>query len=111
MIVSNLPDDVEERAVRVSALFFFMLRFSILPPLSLFFCIATDSPFLPPPTSSLRPFASQDLFLQTVGPVSSATLAYNSKGKSTGVATVIFRNKGDAQKAFDMYNNRMIDQS
>ena len=35
----------------------------------------------------------------TVGPVKSVQLNYTSTGKSTGVATVLFRNKGDGNKA------------
>lgn len=35
----------------------------------------------------------------TVGPTKTVTMAYNSSGKSTGTSTIIFRNKGDAQKA------------
>jgi len=35
----------------------------------------------------------------TVGPVKSVQMSYNAQGKTTGVATVLFRNKGDAHKA------------
>ncbi|KAI5450472.1 RNA-binding RNA annealing protein [Naganishia albida] len=68
IIISNLPMDVDEAAVR-------------------------------------------ELFHKTCGPVKSCSLAYDSKGKSKGVADVVFVRRGDAQKAFDQYNNRMIDQS
>ncbi|KAJ9092040.1 hypothetical protein QFC21_007020 [Naganishia friedmannii] len=68
IIISNLPTDVDEAAVR-------------------------------------------ELFHKTCGPVKSCSLAYDSKGKSKGVADVVFQRRGDAQKAFDQYNNRMIDQS
>ena len=37
----------------------------------------------------------------TVGQVKVVELAYDSKGKSKGIATVIFRQKGSAQKAFE----------
>lgn len=66
----------------------------------------------------------------TVGQVKVVELAYDNKGKSKGIATVIFRQKGSAQKAFEQCesraqrgasgiplilscedNNRMIDQS
>jgi len=35
----------------------------------------------------------------TVGPVKFVQLTYNSTGKSTGVATVLFKTKGDGNKA------------
>ena len=35
----------------------------------------------------------------TVGPVKSVQMTYTSTGKSTGSATVLFKNKGDANKA------------
>ncbi|ORY82394.1 hypothetical protein BCR35DRAFT_265499 [Leucosporidium creatinivorum] len=68
VIVSNLPDDVNEAQVR-------------------------------------------ELFTTTVGPTSSVFLAYNSKQKSTGVATVTFRKAADATKAYREYNGRLIDGS
>lgn len=43
--------------------------------------------------------AIRDLMQSTVGPTKSVLMAYTATGKSTGVSTVIFRNKGDAQKA------------
>lgn len=36
----------------------------------------------------------------TIGPVKSVQMTYNSSGKSIGSATVLFRNKGDANKAY-----------
>ncbi|RXK41102.1 hypothetical protein M231_01505 [Tremella mesenterica] len=66
IIISNLPGDVNEAAVR-------------------------------------------DLMQSTVGPVKSVQLHYTSAGKSTGVATVLFRNKGDGNKAHAAYHNRMVD--
>ncbi|WOO77030.1 mRNA export protein mlo3 [Vanrija pseudolonga] len=53
--------------------------------------------------------AVRDLLQSTVGPVRSVHLSYNSSGKSNGVATILFKNKGDANKAHATYNNRMID--
>lgn len=53
--------------------------------------------------------AVRDLMQSTVGPVRSVHLSYTSTGKSTGVATVMFKNKGDANKAHSTYHNRMID--
>ena len=53
-------------------------------------------------TLSRRPMAdmdSQDLMQSTVGPVKSVQMSFNATGKSTGQATVLFRNKGDANKA------------
>ena len=35
----------------------------------------------------------------TIGPVKSVQMTFNAKGKSTGSATVLFRNRGDANKA------------
>ncbi|KAH8090513.1 hypothetical protein HD553DRAFT_302602 [Filobasidium floriforme] len=52
----------------------------------------------------------RELMTTTVGQVKVVELAYDNKGKSKGIATVIFRQKGSAQKAFEQYNNRMIDQ-
>jgi len=49
------------------------------------------------------------LFATTVGATKSCNLQYNAAGKSTGTATVVFARIGDAQKAFDTYNNRLID--
>ncbi|KIM27996.1 hypothetical protein M408DRAFT_37398, partial [Serendipita vermifera MAFF 305830] len=53
----------------------------------------------------------KDLFATTVGPTKTCNLQYNAAGKSTGTATVVFSKTGDAQKAFDTYNNRLIDGS
>lgn len=43
----------------------------------------------------------QELMTTTVGQVKVVELAYDNKGKSKGIATVIFRQKGSAQKAFE----------
>ncbi|WVR00061.1 hypothetical protein IAU59_007203 [Kwoniella sp. CBS 9459] len=53
--------------------------------------------------------AVRDLMQSTVGPVRTVQMAYNSAGKSTGVATVVFKTRGDANKAHATYHNRMID--
>lgn len=53
----------------------------------------------------------QELFQSTVGPLSSVQLNFDSQGRSKGSATVIFQKKGDANKAFTQYNNRLIDGS
>jgi THO complex subunit 4 len=47
----------------------------------------------------------------TVGPFRSASLSFNSKGQSTGVATVQFQKAADATKAYNKYNGRLIDGS
>ena len=61
-----------------------------------------DSPPSPSP---------QELFTSTVGPLRSASLAYDSKGKSKGVATIEFHKAQDASKAYDQYNKRLVDGS
>lgn len=55
--------------------------------------------------------AAQELFNETIGPIKSAALAYNSHGKSTGTATIEFRDPKNATKAYQQYNGRMIDGS
>ncbi|KAG8936976.1 hypothetical protein FRC03_001019 [Tulasnella sp. 419] len=50
-----------------------------------------------------------ELFSTTVGPVSETTLNYDSNGRSKGSATVTFARPGDATKAYNQYNNRLID--
>ncbi|CAE6389831.1 unnamed protein product [Rhizoctonia solani] len=51
----------------------------------------------------------KELFQSTVGALSSVQLNFDSQGRSKGTATVIFQKKGDANKAFSQYNNRLID--
>jgi hypothetical protein len=41
----------------------------------------------------------KDLMQSTVGPVKFVQLSFNQHGKSTGVATVVFKNRGDGNKA------------
>ncbi|KAF8802260.1 hypothetical protein BYT27DRAFT_7112977 [Phlegmacium glaucopus] len=53
----------------------------------------------------------KELFNQTVGPLKDITLHYDATGRSKGVATVTFQRKGDGTKAFQQYNNRLIDGS
>lgn len=43
--------------------------------------------------------AVRDLMQSTVGPVRTVQMSYTAAGKSTGTATVLFKNKGDANKA------------
>lgn len=54
---------------------------------------------------------SQELFSTTVGPLREVNLSYDSNGKSKGVAQVLFQRNGDGNKAFQQYNNRLIDGS
>ncbi|KAI0763173.1 hypothetical protein BC629DRAFT_1544227 [Irpex lacteus] len=51
----------------------------------------------------------RELFTQTVGPLRDVTLHFDSKGVSKGVAWVQFSRKGDGNKAYTQYNNRLID--
>ena len=53
----------------------------------------------------------QELFHSTVGPLREVTLHYDSAGRSKGVAAVQFQRKGDGTKAYQQYNNRLIDGS
>ena len=53
----------------------------------------------------------QELFHTTVGPLREVTLHYDASGRSKGVATVVFSKKGDGNRAFAQYNNRLIDGS
>lgn len=87
IIVSGLPLDVNEAQVKVNSR---LECFSVNGELTSFF---------------------QDLFASTIGPVREVTLTYNAHGKSKGVATVLFSRKGDGNKAYKEYNNRLIDGS
>ncbi|KAJ7691772.1 hypothetical protein B0H17DRAFT_1062622 [Mycena rosella] len=51
----------------------------------------------------------KELFHTTVGPLREVTLHYDATGRSKGVATVLFSKKGDGNRAFQQYNNRLID--
>ncbi|KAF8888552.1 hypothetical protein BD779DRAFT_1523636 [Infundibulicybe gibba] len=51
----------------------------------------------------------KELFRTTVGPLREVTLHYDSAGRSKGVAAVHFQHKGDGTKAYQQYNNRLID--
>ncbi|KAK1231344.1 RNA-binding RNA annealing protein [Marasmius sp. AFHP31] len=53
----------------------------------------------------------KELFHTTVGPLKDVTLHYDSAGRSKGVAAVHFQRKGDGTKAYQQYNNRLIDGS
>ncbi|KAI0064280.1 hypothetical protein BV25DRAFT_1990040 [Artomyces pyxidatus] len=51
----------------------------------------------------------KDLFATTVGPLREVNLHYDSAGRSKGVASVSFQKRGDGTKAYQQYNNRLID--
>ncbi|KAI6029583.1 hypothetical protein BKA83DRAFT_4220673 [Pisolithus microcarpus] len=51
----------------------------------------------------------KELFHSTIGPLREVTLHYDSTGRSKGVAAVHFQRKGDGTKAYQQYNNRLID--
>ncbi|KAI0262525.1 hypothetical protein BC834DRAFT_378923 [Gloeopeniophorella convolvens] len=53
----------------------------------------------------------KELFQTTVGPLREVNLHYDANGRSKGVASVIFQKKGDGNKAYQQYNNRLIDGS
>jgi len=53
----------------------------------------------------------KELFQTTVGPLREVNLHYDSNGHSKGVASVTFQKKGDGNKAYQQYNNRLIDGS
>ncbi len=53
----------------------------------------------------------QELFASTVGPTKEVNLSYDASARSKGVAAVTFSKKGDANKAFQQYHNRLIDGS
>ncbi|KAF8137412.1 hypothetical protein EV363DRAFT_1428311 [Boletus edulis] len=51
----------------------------------------------------------KELFHSTVGSLRDVTLHYDSAGRSKGIAAVHFQRKGDGTKAYQQYNNRLID--
>ncbi|KZT23605.1 hypothetical protein NEOLEDRAFT_1069231 [Neolentinus lepideus HHB14362 ss-1] len=53
----------------------------------------------------------KELFHSTVGPLRTVQLNYDASGRSKGIATVHFQRQGDGTKAFQQYNNRLIDGS
>ena len=85
IIVSNLPTDVNEVQVKVSGVF-----------QNVWACFS---------------LVIQELFHTTVGPLREVTLHYDSQGRSKGVAAVHFQRRGDGTKAYQQYNNRLIDGS
>lgn len=53
----------------------------------------------------------QDLFATSVGPLRRVTMSYKANGQSTGQCTVEFQRAADGDKAYQQYNNRLIDGS
>jgi len=51
----------------------------------------------------------KELFHSTIGPLKDVTLHYDPTGRSKGVANIVFTRKGDGSKAYQQYNNRLID--
>jgi len=51
----------------------------------------------------------KELFHSTVGHLRSVNLHYDQNGRSKGVAEVHFQRKGDGNRAYQQYNNRLID--
>ncbi|KAH8918808.1 hypothetical protein BT69DRAFT_546089 [Atractiella rhizophila] len=52
-----------------------------------------------------------ELFRETVGPVVSLILSFDDKGRSRGIAEVEFKSSETAQKAYQQFNGRLIDNS
>jgi len=86
IIISNLPADVSEGQIKVglfnSELIMRLIRHN-----------------------------TQELFTSTVGPTKEVNLSHDASGRSKGVAAVTFSKKGDANKAYSQYHNRLIDGS
>ncbi|KAF9788635.1 hypothetical protein BJ322DRAFT_1099100 [Thelephora terrestris] len=51
----------------------------------------------------------KELFHSTIGPLKDVALHYDPSGRSKGVANILFQRKGDGTKAYQQYNNRLID--
>lgn len=51
----------------------------------------------------------RELFTSSLGPVKKVAMNYRQNGVSTGTCTVIFARAEDGQKAYEQYNNRLID--
>ncbi|KIJ61518.1 hypothetical protein HYDPIDRAFT_96165 [Hydnomerulius pinastri MD-312] len=51
----------------------------------------------------------KELFHSTVGPLREVMLHHDSAGRSKGIAAIHFQRKGDGTKAYQQYNNRLID--
>ncbi|TRM63628.1 hypothetical protein BD626DRAFT_494900 [Schizophyllum amplum] len=53
--------------------------------------------------------AVKELFASTVGPLRTVMIHYDAGGRSKGIAVVNFQRAGDGNKAYQQYNNRLID--
>ncbi|WFD29901.1 RNA-binding RNA annealing protein [Malassezia sp. CBS 17886] len=51
----------------------------------------------------------KELFATTIGPLRRVAMSYRANGQSTGIVTVEFQRKEDANRAYAQYNSRMID--
>ncbi|EPX73994.1 RNA binding protein Mlo3 [Schizosaccharomyces octosporus yFS286] len=51
----------------------------------------------------------RELFVKSIGPCKRVSLAYGPNGRSKGIATVIFSRQGDATRAYEQYEGRMVD--
>ena len=51
----------------------------------------------------------RELLSSSVGPLRKIVMSYKQSGQSTGVCTVEFQRRDDANKAYQQYNNRLID--
>ena len=81
-------------------------------------CLAAVRSDSPPPLLIIHSFihydfrltrVAKDLFNVQIGKVSRVSLAYGPNGTSKGVATIQFAQKGDAKKAYDRYDGKLID--
>ncbi|GAO51597.1 hypothetical protein G7K_5696-t3 [Saitoella complicata NRRL Y-17804] len=51
----------------------------------------------------------KDLLLKEIGPVKKCQLMFGPNGQSRGTCAVTFSRKGDAQRAYEKYNGRLVD--
>ncbi|EPY52952.1 RNA binding protein Mlo3 [Schizosaccharomyces cryophilus OY26] len=51
----------------------------------------------------------RELFVKSIGPCKRVSLAYGPNGRSKGIATVIFSRPGDATRAYEQYEGRVVD--
>ena len=89
IMVSNLPQDVSEAQIKV--------------------CLERTA--LNEDSGTDVSCRLQELFDQTVGQCKEVNLHHDAQGRSKGVAFVRFARRGDGRKAYEQYNNRLIDGS
>lgn len=51
----------------------------------------------------------KELFVKSIGPCKRVSLAYGPNGRSKGIATIIFSRPGDATRAYEQYEGRLVD--